>query len=486
MTPGDATAPPLDEPKRDLAIFLRVFVSLTISLTIVRAFLFEPSHVPTGSMAPHRLGDHLSYVCQDCDFEFAVGIGVEGVPARPICPNCGSRRFDGNVEPSVRSGDRIWIDKSCWNLSAPGRWDEVVFYAPGSPLTPHLKRVVGLPGEKVRIADGDVFAGGVRLRKSEIERKRMSVLVFDMTKQAKEGVRPGRWRFEVENPSDSYASTRWMSDRNSDAQTVLRIDPPHEVRELGSAQPLDWLNYRHFCPILDDYGPVRDFLSYDGPDDGQGHVVGDLWFSALIKWQTDPERDPAIQFRLTTPETDIRVTLQELVERQRGENWGAYLGRIMIDGVTIAERRISDRSTALIFAKFPGGQEVEMSWVDHRFEFRIAGRLIFAPFDLDDKPPRRPDERFRDSPVGFGVRGSSATVESFRLYRDIHYTNRLATEPVIGHGVREDVELPPDGYFVLGDDSAHSVDSRFFEAGPVVPRSAMIGRPIGQGKMLRP
>lgn len=486
MIAGDAAAPRFESPMRDYAMLLRAFVGLTVALLIGRTFLIELSHVPTGSMAPHRLGDHVPYDCKDCDFGFAVGLGPDGVSARPICPNCGSRRFDRLNGSLVEGGDRIWIDKSGWNFSTPARWDEVIFYAPGDPLTLHLKRAVGLPGENVRIADGDLFADSFRLRKPEVDRKRMSVLVFDMDKQAREGIRPARWRFDVEKPNATYMSTRWKTHWNPIGQMVLKIESPDGQSGRPGDLPMDWVDYRHFCPILDDYGPVRDFLAYDGPDDGQGHVVGDLWFAARCKWVPDPDLNASIEFRLTTPETDIRVSFQELVERKPGENWGAYLGRFMMDGETIVERRISDRSTALLFAKFPGGHDVEMSWVDHRFEFRIAGRLIYGPVDFDERPKRRPDERFRDSPVGVGVRGSEAAIESFRLYRDIHYTNRLATEPVIGHGVREDVKLPPDGYFVLGDDSAHSVDSRFFEAGPVVPRSAMIGRPIGKGRVLRP
>ncbi len=482
MTGGKAAPRPHDSPKREFAVFLRAIPGLTIAILLVRVFLIEPSHVPTGSMAPHRLGDHVAYVCPDCGFGFAAGFGPDGIPVSPICPNCGTRRFDVANRLQAQAGDRLWISKAEWNFFAPARWDEVVFYAPGSPLTPHLKRIAGLPGEKVRIEDGDIFADGVRMRKAEGDRKRMSVLVFEMDKQAKEGSRPDRWRFDLENPNAGYPSTRWKPIRSPLGHMALRIEPP--AGEVAGAvdSSMDWANYRHFCPIADDYGPVRDFLAYDGPDDGLGHVVGDLWYSARVKWMPRPERHAEIQFRLTTPGSDIRVTLQQLVERKPGESWGAYLGRVTIDGETIVERRISDRSTALTFAKFPGGHDVEMSWVDRRFEFRIAGKLILGPVDLEDLSTRRPDERFRDSPVGFGVRGGEAAVESFRLYRDIHYTNRLATEPVIGHGVREDVNLPPDGYFVLGDDSAHSVDSRFFEAGPVVPRSALIGRPIGEGR----
>lgn len=472
-------------PASDLRTSVRTIASLIIALLCIRTFVVEPSHVPTGSMAPHRLGLHLSPECPACRFHFALGIGSDGAPARPICPNCGFRQFPAIENLPVQAGDRLWISKADIALRTPQRWEEVVFYAPGQPFTPHLKRIVGLPGERLRIVDGDLYADGVRLRKPADVRRRMSAIVFDMSYMADEGQRPGRWRYEVENPVPAYASTRWKLESNAAGLPALRLGRVAEKGESASQRLFDWADYRHFCPIRNDYGPVRDFLAYDGPDDGQGHVLSDLWFAARLKWEPDSDLnlEPTFQFRLTTPETDIRVTLRKVVESVPGANPVAYHGRVTIDGVTRVESRLSGRSTDLLFAGFPGGHDVEMSCVDHRFEFRIAGRLMFDAIDLDARPPRKPDERFRDSPVGFGVRGGSATVESFRLYRDIHYTNRLATEPVMGHGVRDDAELPADGFFVLGDDSAHSVDSRFFEAGPAVPKSAMIGRPIGRGRV---
>ena len=93
-----------------------------------------------------------------------------------------------------------------------------------------------------------------------------------------------------------------------------------------------------------------------------------------------------------------------------------------------------------------------------------------------------PSSTFRDSPIGIGLIGGQGKISHFRLFRDIYITNRLANEPVIGFGVREPVRLPDDGYFLLGDNSGFSLDSRFWKHGPVVPRSAIIGCPIGKGR----
>jgi hypothetical protein len=71
--------------------------------------------------------------------------------------------------------------------------------------------------------------------------------------------------------------------------------------------------------------------------------------------------------------------------------------------------------------------------------------------------------------VRFGGEGAELDFRRIRILRDVHYTARDT------HGVKAPVDLGPDEYFVLGDNSAESRDSR--EWGPV-RRSQILGRPI--------
>ena len=65
-----------------------------------------------------------------------------------------------------------------------------------------------------------------------------------------------------------------------------------------------------------------------------------------------------------------------------------------------------------------------------------------------------------------------------RVYRDIYYTGHLAVGPRRPFGVEIPYVLGVDEFFVLGDNSPVSNDSRFWERSPVVRRDRFLGKPF--------
>ena len=57
----------------------------------------------------------------------------------------------------TRPGDRVLVHKWFYTLFDPKRFDVIVFKDPTDSSRNYIKRLVGLPGEEVWLADGDVF-----------------------------------------------------------------------------------------------------------------------------------------------------------------------------------------------------------------------------------------------------------------------------------------------------------------------------------------
>jgi signal peptidase I len=80
----------------------------------------------------------------------------------------GRFRIQGSsMEPTLHSGQFVITDKISYLLGEPERGDIIVFIAPHSARSAreddYIKRVIGLPGETVTVANGQVFIDGVPL-----------------------------------------------------------------------------------------------------------------------------------------------------------------------------------------------------------------------------------------------------------------------------------------------------------------------------------
>jgi len=66
----------------------------------------------------------------------------------------------GSMEPGLEDQERIFINKLVYRWENIGRGDIVVFRYPRDPRKSFIKRVIGLPGDRVRIAFGHVYLNG--------------------------------------------------------------------------------------------------------------------------------------------------------------------------------------------------------------------------------------------------------------------------------------------------------------------------------------
>jgi signal peptidase I len=118
------------------------------------------------------------------------------------------------------------------------------------------------------------------------------------------------------------------------------------------------------------------------------------------------------------------------------------------------------------------GVQVEVSTFDRQLLVAMDGRTaMVVPYQRSDGP-RRATSR----PVAIGGRGLAAEVGQLRVLRDVYYTR-----PVGAHGrwgLDSPVQLGGDEYYLLGDNSPVSEDSRTWQQGPALSGGLLVGKPL--------
>lgn len=126
----------------------------------------------------------------------------------------------------------------------------------------------------------------------------------------------------------------------------------------------------------------------------------------------------------------------------------------------------------LPLSRFPGfepGRTFRVTFmnVDDRLLVTVDGRPLL------DRPYSGNSEILNAVPENvptLEVEGGRVRIRSIAIFRDIHYTNDQGR-----YAVRTPYTVPGGSYFFLGDNSAESMDSRFFGA---VPEADLVGRPF--------
>jgi signal peptidase I len=429
---------------------VELIVVLCLSVLLVRTFAAEAYVVPTGSMAPTLLGWHREIICPSCHSVFVVGIEDEGQTGEAICPNCGKRGLDDG--PSIESGgDRVLVEKFIYAFRGPNRWEVAVFHFPGEPSQAYVKRVVGLPGELIRIKGGDVFVNDRVARKSLPEIRAMRMLVHDSRFQPKDAAKFPRWLFRS-GMRDRNASGGWKREGN---RFVHAAGPAR-----GSASD-DWVVYKHWDAGRGGFGHMTDFHGYNGSEPRELNEIKDVGMEARVTLSESIE-SISVALRSGFDRFVLRIPTASNGEIELLRNGQAA-------SISNRSHPFSEKGS------WPRTLLLEAAVMDGRFQAAIDGRLLFEPFDFDDP---RPSGAASESPLELGVRGGEAEVQEIRIYRDIYYTGMLANTPKQPHGLRSGVKLGVDEFFVLGDNSSVSNDSRFWNEGPVVRRSMFVGKPF--------
>lgn len=392
--------------------------------TWVLGGLVVPAVVSGGSMAPSLFGAHMQWDCSDCRGSFACD--VESLPATgqpAICPRCGhaSEVESGRLQP----GQRVLINRSAYSLRKPRRWEAVVLRSPDEPEMLCVKRVVGLPGETLDIRDGDVVINGRVTRKQPPVQSALAVAVAD------EAVAAVRWKPE-------RAGT-WTWQENWCTHTA------------GRTGAIDWLVYHHAEPTApaepesaeskSAESPILDGSAYDQNESRRLNPVADVFLRCEVRGNADD----IVYLRARSRGDDFRISLP----------LGKGAVKLSHNGNRVrAARTVGGRH---------GGLAIELVISDQRLKLSLGDH---AALEYDFEPTARGDSQPGPA-LGIGVADTAVRVGKLTVLRDVYYTQ--------GPGGPTQYRLGPNEYFVLGDNSPHSIDSRVWAARGGVAAGLLLG-----------
>ncbi|MEO2082624.1 MAG: signal peptidase I, partial [Desulfurobacteriaceae bacterium] len=66
----------------------------------------------------------------------------------------------GSMIPTLLVGDFLLVDKVTYRIREPQRGDVVVFHFPKNPDIYYIKRIIGVPGDRIQVVDGKLYING--------------------------------------------------------------------------------------------------------------------------------------------------------------------------------------------------------------------------------------------------------------------------------------------------------------------------------------
>lgn len=307
---------------------------------------------------------------------------------------------------SDQSGDRILVDKFRWLRGDPHRWEPTVFQYPLNRSKNFIKRLVGMPGEWMRITDGDIWTSRDERKSWKIERK---------PPDAQEALFFPYYPEPVESRGFFAKGNDWEGDPGWEvAERARRFDV--DTREKAALR------------FLDEVVPYQSEGMWGDVRVGSRSAAGDL----RVRFDLRVERAGTLSVVLTEHGLAHRLVL------------GPEGSKAVI---ALSE---GDERPYPIDARLKDGMELSVSFanVDDTLLVDLEGDVDLhraIEFPASEAGPQPGKARNR---VMFEAEALKATITGIRIDRDVHYDN--------------DGEwwIPEGNYFMLGDNTSASKDSR--------------------------
>jgi signal peptidase I len=145
-----------------------------------------------------------------------------------------------SMEPSLTDQERIFINKFTYKFGLGGieRGDTVVFIYPHEPRKSYIKRVIGLPGDRIRIVAGQVFVNGRALEEDYVASEYRDAVSWPPTASGDtpdEREVPAGQYFVLGDHRSSSSDSRswgWVPRDNIFGKAVFIYWPPDKIGRL--------------------------------------------------------------------------------------------------------------------------------------------------------------------------------------------------------------------------------------------------------------
>ena len=132
----------------------------------------------------------------------------------------------GSMIPTLKIGDRVLVNKFIYRFTEPRRGDIIVFESVDNSNEDLIKRVVGLPGDKIAVRGGKLFVNGEPQKEPYTNKKLPDRSFFAQTTVPKNHV------FVMGDNRGNSADSRVfgpLPEKNIEGEAFLRFWPPHRI-----------------------------------------------------------------------------------------------------------------------------------------------------------------------------------------------------------------------------------------------------------------
>jgi signal peptidase I len=132
----------------------------------------------------------------------------------------------GSMIPTLEIGDRVLVNKFIYRFTEPKRGDIVVFESVDNPKEDLIKRVVGVPGDRIAVRGGKLFLNGEPQKEPYTNKK-----LPDRSFFARTTVPKGHVFVMGDNRGNSADSRVFgpLPKKNIEGEAFLRFWPPHRI-----------------------------------------------------------------------------------------------------------------------------------------------------------------------------------------------------------------------------------------------------------------